>query len=1648
MRKIQICTVLLLLALSLNAAYSQTPPDYVWIEGESPASVVPSDVKPDIKTGPPEVLSDGKWLSFNLDAAASVQKIPESGVEFHYAFTAPMAADYNVWIHIGFEQTRTSCSWQIDNGDWTEIPRDAPTVDVQEIGVWAPVAWLNLGKQTLSAGSHNIAIRVERAKDKQGKPQTLLFGLDAFCLTAGSFHPDGVIRPGDASWMSDADKSAAARAFSAPTSVGAARTDVSLRGQWQYAGDDQATFDDRLGPTKAIPDANSLTWHAINIPGDRNHEIRNDRYVHRYYLRTRINIPAELAGHSFILHVPDESMIATLFVNAQQCGWTKAPGASWDCDITQAIKPGEINEIQLAIKDSFYGLSNCANNHLTYTPYEFWHFNLTNFLDMPVLGHYFTGLVRGEPKLIIGGQVYTSDVFAKPSVKSKSLGLEITLHNSADQPLQVTLNNEMQPLAGGPAEKTFAPVTVTVPAKGESTQNLSEAWANARLWWPDDPLQYVAITRLSLAGNPIDEIKTKFGFREWSWDGPEFKLNGVPWHGFADNATTDIATLKKHGQTMVRVWGVDENTDNYLNECDAQGMCVRRTGIFDGEGADGLYGITNDALWDNYRQQMIPWIKSERNHPSIFIWSIENEITFINGHVTGLDKVTTAQIRKSYDLFRQIDPTRPEMTDGGNALLDESMPVYGGHYMEPPYNQLPEETYDKAGYAHRQVWPITQAKPMLFGEAAYLSGNTPADMAVVGGEEAAIGPAEARPARGLILRMLSEGYRWEGINFHFWTGSETDFYNGWQPTALLCRQWGWTFNSGQTVHRMLGIFNDTRSRSPIILTAVLNIGGKDVDTQSSVHNVAPGESEKFVTDLKLPVAAGREEATWTLRLIRNGAPVFTEVKNISVLPALTSMPPLSARIPSGSVAVFDSTENVAGYLRSAGVPLHTIANLDQIPSSAKVLVIGNDALDEQTSTSSQLYAWAVSGKALIVLEQSHPLKFQALPGEMETDQNHGCMAFAEDLTSPVFDGLEQKDLSCWGNDNWTYRDAYVKPTSGGKSLVQCDNQLHDSALVQMQAGKGIMLLSQLLIGQKLSESAAAQRLLLNMICFAVDYKQTFRETSVVADSNPQLLVALDATGLQYEKPADVLGALAKPQSIAVIDASASNLAKLASNSDEVAAYTRAGGWILFNRLTPDGILDFDKLVGVDHLIRPFRAEKVTWPLQRNPLTVGLPAANVVLGTGKKIMWFASPEFPDPNAYSYVVDLDDIAPFCTSSYYAWNNAVNGFTQKDGAWQLIQNLPPSQAVMPITLPRPEKILQLRWCSDNNYEGCTKIEVEINGKTYPFDTVPNGDEQTFAIPDQPTASQLTVRIADWEHNPAHQQNGQELVGIDNIWIKVARPADFADRVKPMLSIGAMVEYPQGKGGIILCNVNCRDSEENPENVTKKRTVIATLLRNLEARFAGGATIVAGENLRFAPIDISKHANQFRGEQGWFGDRRHTFESLPPGRQTMAGVTYNIYHFTTSIVPEAIMLGASGVPGDLPDSVNGIPVNQKADALFFLQTAHLTQRRSGDDRRNGKRYEMADYIIHYSDGTTAKVPVYAEINVDDYYQKSPVALPGAQIGWKQSYGSNDGYAVAYSMQWTNPHPELQIASVDLIYGPDRRGVPALLAITAASSK
>jgi beta-galactosidase len=102
----------------------------------------------------------------------------------------------------------------------------------------------------------------------------------------------------------------------------------------------------------------------------------------------------------------------------------------------------------------------------------------------------------------------------------------------------------------------------------------------------------------------------------------------------------------------------------------------------------------------------------------------------------------------------------------------------------------------------------------------------------------------------------------------------------------------------------------------------------------------------------------------------------------------------------------------------------------------------------------------------------------------------------------------------------------------------------------------------------------------------------------------------------------------------------------------------------------------------------------------------------------------------------------------------------------------------------------------------------------------------------------------------------------------------------------------------------------------------------------------------------------------------------------------------------------------------------------------------------KKGAQFELARFAVSYADGKVEEVPVYAELQVEDYRQKTPAAVPGSQLAWVRPFEGTDQSAVAYSVQWTNPRPDAEIKSVDLLPGKDRAGVPALLALTAATGR
>ncbi|MBE3071203.1 MAG: hypothetical protein IMZ66_13290, partial [Planctomycetes bacterium] len=1092
--------------------------DYAWIEAEKPAS---ANVTPKLAGwGHPEFLSGEAWLSISIDADKVEKEVPAEGVLLAYRFALPKDGTYEVWNRVGFEFVRSPFQWRIDKGDWADARPDSLTTDCMALDFWCEVAWLKLGAAALAKGDHTLEIRLPRTQDDKGKTARILYASDALCVYGGTFRPNSKHKPGE-DWQGDQDRQAAKVVFDLPEPASAdARASVALKGLWEVCRHDEQMPGEVAAPIKDFPA--KAYWTAIEVPGDKNTQRPDLLFAHRLWYRTRVRVPESCAGRSFHIVFPENNLNTTVFVNGQYCGFDKNPFARVQIDVTPAVKPG-VNEVWVGIRDAWYGRAADPERPLKLrktfnVPLKYFGDGFQD-LAYPIWNHPQSGLLLA-PEFVVAGPVKAADVFCKPSVAKKQLAVEVTLANPGAKDAAGEVVCEAVGAASGKVEKAFAAKPFALKAGASEVVEVAEAWENPRLWWPDDPQMYRLRVTVRVGGKAVDTSETAFGFREWSWQGRDFRLNGVVWHGWADCFTADgpkewLAFYRKNNERMMRFWGTRWQgmaPEEALAFLDANGVVCRRSGVLDGE-AIGYMAIENDPelkkkngseikmdLMRNWQDQVVAQVRGERNHPSVMIWSIENEWLYINciNLYGGLMDQFEAEVKKVADAVQAADPTRPTMNDGGGAHKNNAMPVQGDHYVTGPYPSYPPLAYDvntKGGGRGRWEWD--EKRPRFIGEDFYITGNNP-ELAYFGGEEAFQGKAATRPAAGIIARMLVEGYRWAGQGaWHFWMGQNDapDQYVSYAPRAVFCRQWDWTFGSGAKVTRTMGIFNDSHVADPIAFTWTLTVGGKKVGGATTEHRLAGGTSEKFDLVLQMPTVDARQEGELVLALAVGGKEVFRDTKPVSVLctdPRRCPVPGLET-LKAGDLFVCDPAGAAAAFLKASGVPFTPLADLAALPEKAKVLVIGPGAVTAAESASSRLAAWASEGRRLIVLEQKTPLKYQAvLPAEMEPAENQGYTAFGEDLAHPALGGLQQKDFFTWNPGEVVYRNAYAKPSRGARSLVQCHELLQNTALVEVPVGDGLLVLSQLCVGEKIADNAVAQRLLLNLVAYAATYKLEFR----------------------------------------------------------------------------------------------------------------------------------------------------------------------------------------------------------------------------------------------------------------------------------------------------------------------------------------------------------------------------------------------------------------------------------------------------------------------------------------------------------------------------------------------------------------------------
>jgi hypothetical protein len=170
-----------------------------------------------------------------------------------------------------------------------------------------------------------------------------------------------------------------------------------------------------------------------------------------------------------------------------------------------------------------------------------------------------------------------------------------------------------------------------------------------------------------------------------------------------------------------------------------------------------------------------------------------------------------------------------------------------------------------------------------------------------------------------------------------------------------------------------------------------------------------------------------------------------------------------------------------------------------------------------------------------------------------------------------------------------------------------------------------------------------------------------------------------------------------------------------------------------------------------------------------------------------------------------------------------------------------------------------------------------------------------------------------------------------------------------------------------------------------------------------------------RLTFVDLARHGNDFLSEgPGYLGN---DLNRLPIGLHRLGETYFRI--------GEKMIHLRGGIHPDLAQAVKGIEVKARGRVLHFL---HATEGRSAPGTLIGA------YVAHYADGTSERIPIVYGRSLVDWltFPRSTEEPTEAKVAWTGSTDSTDrnpGFKVRlFDMTWTNPHPEKEIAAIDVI--------------------
>lgn len=867
---------------------------------------------------------------------------------------------------------------------------------------------------------------------------------------------------------------------------------VPLSGEWQFI------------PVAQLEYAPKGEWRTLQVPTENWGGWPGKE--HHAWFRRSVEVPAGLQEQRIRLHFEAVAHRAEVYVDGERVGDHLGGFEPFDVDITDRVRPGETAELVVGVNDWVAGLKpgQPAPEDPEKLPAR------SMLLAYGTRPHAVRGIWQ-DVCLIAHGKVAVERSFVQTSVRGKSLHVKAWLRNFANN--TATAQASASVCDAGTNVFDLPQQTVTLAAGQSRLVEWTRPWQNPRLWWPDDPHLYYVRTSVTVAGQPSDRHDTRFGFREFWIDGKDYRLNGRLFRlrgllcapgPIGPERVRDyyLQDMREANFSLVR-FHMYPRPKYFYDIADEVGMPIKSESAF--YCAATQYDLANDRLWDNLRQHIEGMVHCAWNHPSLFIWSAENEILHCGGIGTpGADQ----RIFELGQRIAELDPTRPVEFEGDGDVVGRAATAnihYPREFGCHNHNLWPNDGW-WLGNEGNDRWPGDLVwkgdKPLIIGEFVhYPYSRPPGGVAIFTGDRAYLSREEEQAAHVMGVRFLCEGARWAGVaGINPWVGEEVYGQKCLAPITVILREWDHHFWTGEQVQRHLLVLNDTLRAERLRLSVAVMERERRRWRWSEECQMEPGARWPVTLTVQMPTTPG--EYHLVAKVTRGTGTVYLEERDVRVVDRKPVVLPAGLR-----VALFSPGEARATGLAQTGLRLPGLKALDAL-RDLDLVIIGREVWAQSDGAGREVLPEFVrAGGKVIVLPQSRLPEW--LPVRVAVDTKMpATMTYPRYPGHPVLEGVERsgatditadrgdteqhvpRALCWWRGDHFVSRAMVRKPQRGEFRLLAEGGGrggLLWTPLLELPDGRGWWLLCQFDVDEK-PEEPMARQLLQNALRYAAQYQ--------------------------------------------------------------------------------------------------------------------------------------------------------------------------------------------------------------------------------------------------------------------------------------------------------------------------------------------------------------------------------------------------------------------------------------------------------------------------------------------------------------------------------------------------------------------------------